>query len=654
LALSLAELKRGIARFWRRRPTLQAIALVQLMVAASTSLWVAGGFEAVELLTFDALTQVRSALHRGGAAPVVLIGANENDLNRLGWPLSDAKLAQALDALEAMGPRVVGVDIYRDAPRPPGAEALDAALKAYENVIVTYKFADGDEASIPPPAVLRGTDRAGFGDTISDPGGTVRRGLLFLDDGRASASSLPLLLTLRYLQKEGVRLTADPGDPEAMRLGKTALRPFASNEGGYVHADDRGYQILLDFLGGPHPFPRVTLSALLAGEVPAELVRDKVVLLGVAAESVKDFFYTPFSQGTVPPRTLYGIELHGHVVAQLLRHALDGVPPLRSPPGWAGAVWIWLCGMAGGLAALRWRTPLLLTSLCAGGIMAVLGVCLAGFLAAYWLSFAPAAASWTGSVLLVTALMSKQEKHQRELLMQILSSNVSPDIADSLWQQREVFMEGGRPRPLSLVATVLFTDLRDFTSISEGFDPPELLDWLNAYMEAMANVVARYDGVIDKFIGDAIMAVFGVPVPRTGEEAIAADARRAVDCALAMAETLERLNVGWRAEGRPEVRMRVGIFTGSVVAGQLGSKQRMNYTVIGDTVNTASRLESFDKSVGADCACRIIVGAPTLSLIGDGYVVEPVGDLALKGKSQRVVAYLVRGRGSSPEEQEAA
>jgi adenylate cyclase len=194
------------------------------------------------------------------------------------------------------------------------------------------------------------------------------------------------------------------------------------------------------------------------------------------------------------------------------------------------------------------------------------------------------------------------------------------------------------------VATVLFTDLRDFTSISEGFEAQELLDWLNEYMETMATMVDEHQGVIDKFIGDAIMAVFGIPVPRRSSEEIAADARRALDCALAMSASLERLNARWTAEGRPTVRMRVGIFTGELVAGNLGSKQRMNYTVIGDTVNTASRLESYNKDVGADRTCRIIAGAPTLALVSGEYAVEPVGKVELKGKSQPVEVYLVNGR----------
>ncbi|MCA9573539.1 MAG: adenylate/guanylate cyclase domain-containing protein, partial [Myxococcales bacterium] len=197
-----------------------------------------------------------------------------------------------------------------------------------------------------------------------------------------------------------------------------------------------------------------------------------------------------------------------------------------------------------------------------------------------------------------------RERADRATLMQIFSRHVSGDVANALWQQRDQFLEGGRPRSQRLDATVLFTDLRGFTTVSERLDPQSLMDWLNEYMEAMANQVSAHHGIVDKYIGDAVMAVFGVPLARTSEAETRADARNAIECALGMERELARLNAHWRAAGLPEARMRVGIFTGPLVAGSLGSANRLNYTVIGDTVNTASRLESYDKSVGAEHDCR--------------------------------------------------
>jgi adenylate cyclase len=152
--------------------------------------------------------------------------------------------------------------------------------------------------------------------------------------------------------------------------------------------------------------------------------------------------------------------------------------------------------------------------------------------------------------------------------------------------------------------------------------------------------VARYGGVVRQYAGDAIVVLFGVPVPRQSDEEIAVDAVRAVDCALAMDEALRELNSRWRAKGWPPTGMRIGIFTGPALAGSIGSADRSEYVVMGDTMNTAARLESFDKTVLApdpDTApCRILIGEPTLAQLGDRFKTEPLGNVSLKGKDQTV------------------
>jgi adenylate cyclase len=170
-----------------------------------------------------------------------------------------------------------------------------------------------------------------------------------------------------------------------------------------------------------------------------------------------------------------------------------------------------------------------------------------------------------------------------------------------------------------------------------------LLDWLNTHLERMADIVAGHGGIVDKFIGDAIMAVFGVPIPRQSPGELATDARSAVECALEMARALAAQNVERSRDGKPTAAMRIGIFTGPLVAGALGGAKRLNYTVVGDTVNTASRLESFDRSVGEDLACRILIGESTRELIGDAYRLRRVGDVLLKGKSRPVPVHLLEG-----------
>jgi class 3 adenylate cyclase len=246
------------------------------------------------------------------------------------------------------------------------------------------------------------------------------------------------------------------------------------------------------------------------------------------------------------------------------------------------------------------------------------------------------------------AIEQVRETAQRATLMQLFSKHVSPEVAESLWQQRDQFLDGGRPRPQKLLATILFTDLQGFSSVSEKQEPQVLMDWLNTYMEALATKVMEHHGVVDNYIGDAVKADFGVPLPRTTEAELREDATNAVACALAMEREVIRLNAVMESRGLPTLRMRVGINTGPVVAGSLGSSDRLKYTTLGDAVNTASRLESYDKALVIpeldDRPCRILVSRATLMFLGDAFDTRRVGELALKGKEQMIDVYCVLGR----------
>ncbi len=191
---------------------------------------------------------------------------------------------------------------------------------------------------------------------------------------------------------------------------------------------------------------------------------------------------------------------------------------------------------------------------------------------------------------------------------------------------------------------MLFSDIQNFTRISEQLDPNVLFVWLNTYMDVMTSVVLAQHGVVNKYIGDAIMAVFGLPQPNAPLQDVPRCAQRAVDCALAMRAALPLLNQQFARQGLPMVAIRIGIATGTVAAGTLGNTQRLEYTVIGDTVNTAARLEETREVEEDDAAhCRILISEYTLSHLSHRYQTEPVGALSLKGKFQRTGAFRLVG-----------
>jgi adenylate cyclase len=605
-----------------------------------------GSLEALELAAYDWHIRFRPGTSVSDP-PTVIIAITEHDIRRLGrWPIPDATMAQVLDSLTQYQPRAIGLDIYRDIAVPPGREQLDALLTSNRHIVTVTKLGEGGADGVPPPPVLKHTDQIGFSDVLVDRGGIVRRGLLFLDDGEGVAYSFPLRLALLYLQAQGYWPQPDASDPRHLRLGRTTIRPFEMNDGSYVAVDARGYQFLLDFKGARGALPTFSLTALLAGEIDPQAIKDKIVLIGVAAESVKDFFYTPHSRGRQTDQQVSGIRLHAEIVGQLLRFALDGDSPIAIVRDRHEEAWILLWGVMGGAIGLWVRSHWCFVLSAAGGLLVLCLVVHLAFVSGWWIPLVPPAMAWLISAAVVTAYMSNQEKQQRALLMQLFAKYVpNKEVAEIIWQQRDQLLEGGRLRPQSLTATVLFTDLMGFTAMAEKRDPHDVMEWLNEYMEAMAQQVIEHGGVIDKYIGDSIMAIFGVPLPRKTEAEISQDAVNAVECALAMERSLIELNSRWREQHLPTVGMRIGIFTGPLVAGSLGGVQRLEYTVIGDTVNTASRLEGFEKDFFAlDCLnspCRIIIGEATLRRLGPQFETQRIGEVSLKGKDQKMTVYCV-------------
>lgn len=229
-------------------------------------------------------------------------------------------------------------------------------------------------------------------------------------------------------------------------------------------------------------------------------------------------------------------------------------------------------------------------------------------------------------------LLVSEARAMREQLMTLFSRYVDPEVANAIWLRRDEVSLGGVERP----ATVVFTDIRSFTALSAGHPPAEVLGWLNQYLTAMDEVIRRHGGFLNKFIGDGLMILFCVPL----SQGIHEDARRAVKCSLAMLERVKQLNVENAGNPtHPPLRIGVGIHTGTLMAGTIGSATRQEYSVIGETVNLASRLESLNKQFKTD----LLMSVATYEIVQadfTGFV--PLGDAKVAGFEQPVPVYTIQ------------
>ncbi|MBW4577776.1 MAG: CHASE2 domain-containing protein [Aphanothece sp. CMT-3BRIN-NPC111] len=261
---------------------------------------------------------------------ILIVGLTESDIKKLRWPISDKILASVLNKIKLQRPQVIGLNFYRNFPVDPGHQELVKVFEGTPNLIGVEKAVeDRVRAKIPPPPVLKKLDQVSANDLITDGDGVVRRGILFpYSEGRESIPSFGLAVALLYLQDRGI--TPISSDKGFMQLGKTTFAPLEDSDGSYVRTDAGGYQILLNFRGPAHSFPRISFTDVLENRIPPNLMRDRIILIGSQATSLNDAFYTPYSRGlmTAPIRT-HAVEIHANLASQILSSVLDNRASLK-------------------------------------------------------------------------------------------------------------------------------------------------------------------------------------------------------------------------------------------------------------------------------------------------------------------------------------
>lgn len=390
-------------------PIIVSSLLVSGLTVAAREL---GVFESFELKTYDKMMQLRGNLPPDSRVLTVLI--TEDDIQSEGkWPLSDRTLAKALNIIQDAQPHAIGIDLYRDLPVEPGHDELSQFFANSDRLIAVCKLQSENSPAVAAPPSLN-PDQVGFADIDIDRDGVVRRSLFYIDPQESKCPtpfSFSLQLTFWYLLAEGI----EPQQTETglLQLGETVLKPIDEDYGGYQNVDANGYQIMLNYRAADKPTEIVTLAQILKGEVNENLIKDKVVLLGVSAPSLKDTFETPFSNQTGDFQLMPGVVIHSQIVSQLLNLAIDGKSLIWSLNQTQETGWIFFWSLLGSITVVFLSRPVVMISLQILGIILIIAISWLLFIQAGWIPLIPSLFSFALtaiSLILFNAYQAKQEQ----------------------------------------------------------------------------------------------------------------------------------------------------------------------------------------------------------------------------------------------------
>lgn len=565
-------------------------------------------------------------------AETVIVAVDERSVNRLGrWPWDRATIGALLKRLGEA--RLVGMDIVFSEPTGPEQDrALAEAIAGAGNIVLGFFFRadasvegtaedlealagcayrdvrmldptagvrDFPHAEVNLPAFSEAAAGCAFFLTEPDADGLYRHyPLVYLHRGYPFPSLAVQLQ--RYALNQEAKLTLDRGGVVEFALGGVRLTGASFLRLNYYRESPQLYISALD---------------VLEGKVPPEFFRDRLVVVGVTEMGMYDLRPTPI--GPVTP----GVLLHLTALGNLLQNS-----PLVDAPA-ADLAMAALALLLIALASRRrslWQRLLLDAAVLMAVVVAADAVFIFGNV---WLhefrTLLPAALL---SVSLEGFAFMMTERRARDL-RRAFASYVSPDVVQEMMLHPERLGLGGTEREV----TALFSDIRGFTTLSERLTPPQLVAMLTDIHDPLTRVILRHRGMLDKYIGDALMALFNAPVEVEDHPA------RAVRAALEMVRTLAKVNEGFRARGLPAVDVGIGINTGACVVGNMGSRIRFDYTAIGDAINLASRLEGLSKVYG----CRIIISEFTCSRLPEDVLVRTLDRVRVKGKNKPVTIFEV-------------
>ena len=566
---------------------------------------------------------------------IVVVAVDPASINQLGrWPWPRSTVAELIRRIHQGGASVIALDmIFSEPTRGDSTEddALAAAIREAGNVVPGFFLRVAEDATAPSvlpspiesaiqpqagfpairryggietqlPAITEAAPQGGHFVAREDSDGTIRHYPLLLSYDDALYPALALRAVQRQLGNLPISVTPVQGVVPQLMLGEQL-----------IPIDESG-ELWINWVAPWKAFRYIAAADVLNGSVDQSALRDKIVFVGFTETGLADSITSPWD--TAIP----GVEVHAMVADNLLRHRFvrDGAVELA----WSMLATLML-GAFCGMAAAWTRRPLMGALL--GGLTLLGYTVLAQqafhFGARHLHLFLPliaGAMAFTASTVWRNVFAEARAKQIRR----VFSQYVSPAIVDEMLKDPDAVRLGGERREL----TVLFADIRGFTSLAETMPPEQTVSLLQEYLTPMTQLIQAQGGTLDKYMGDGIMAFFGAPVAQPDH------APRAAAAALAMRAALDDLNRGWLARGLPEIRCGVGLNTGPMAVGNIGSSMIFDYTVIGDNVNLGSRIEGLTRIYGVD----VIVSAATAELLPESIVMRQLDAVRVKGRREPV------------------
>jgi len=547
--------------------------LVSFFIATIVALLMTAGF----LNTWESMVSDSFYYPSSPSSEIIIVEIDEDTVDELGWPFSRDHYATVIENLNQS--KVIGIDILFDTQRDGDSEFAEA-LKNHKVVLaVEYK----ELYSINGKQYASSLIKTGFIN-------------LHTDDDKVTRSFAPTI-SLNETEKHEL-------------FAKVIVREYG------FERDLEDTRTLINFYAEPRGYNYVSFSDVYHNRIDPSDFKGKIVLIGYTASGVDDTFMVPISD-----KAMDGVEVHANLVQSILSkdyiHCQDDVSAI---------VIIFLFALLTGLFLFKFRIHI------ATVLIAV--VFIAYFLLALLIIFDNFGIIMNilfplfTIVLVYLALVViyyRTEEKSRKFITSVFGKYVSPVVIENLLKDPDKLNLGGEKRNI----TIFFSDIRGFTPISEKLKPEELVHLLNEYLTEMTSIILENQGVVDKYMGDAIMAFWGAPLDQPDH------AELACKTSLEMMDKLKELQKKWKKEGVPSFDIGRGLNSGDAIVGNMGSSSRFDYTAMGDSVNTASRLEGLNKNYKTN----IIISENTYKLVKDRFNVKKLDSVTVKGKKKSITIY---------------